>query len=161
MGNAEVCGKALQRLSTRHVENGVGLVSVLLQGLDRFSRGKNEQLDSAALGFEFHFFHYRQSTMRPGADHQPPAFPGDRLLDGQRRVSELVSKLLRRLLRPLADLAAINDHVVLVGDAVDPNRTKGKLFDVHIHLQPLFAHWVSTGLFLTNAKGSCLRPSSA
>src|SRR5215813_3702788 len=74
--NAHVCGRALHKFSTPDVEKRVSLVSVLLQGLDRFRRGKHKEFDFAALCFEFHFFRYRQSTMRPVPTTSLRHFPG-------------------------------------------------------------------------------------
>src|SRR6516225_5644010 len=111
--------RGVQKSSTRDVQDGVGVVGVLLERVYGLGRGKNEQLDLAALGFEFHVLHYREATMCPGADHQPLAFPRDVLFDRQRRVSELVAKLLGRLLLAFADFAAINYHIIIVGGPVD------------------------------------------
>ena len=46
-------------------------------------------------------------------------------------MSKLVPELLGRFLLPLADVAAVNHHVVLVGDAVNPDGTEGKLVEAH------------------------------
>src|SRR5215831_4238579 len=77
----------------------------------------------AAPGFLFHFVHDRQAA-RSGADDQPSAFPRDLFLRRKRRVAETLSEFLGRLLLTLADLPAVDDHVVLVSDAVDTDRTK-------------------------------------
>src|SRR6516164_1869773 len=124
--------RGVQKSSTRDVQDGVGVVGILLERVYGLGRRKNEQLDSAALGFELYVFHHRQTTMCAGTDHQPLAFPRDVLFNRQRRVSELVAKLLGRLLLPLADFAAINYHVIVVGGPVDTNRTKGKIFEAHM-----------------------------
>ena len=65
------------------------------------------------------------------ADDEALASEGDLLLSGQWRVSEGVAKLFGWLLVALADLAAIDHDVVLVRDAVNTDRTKGKRFDAH------------------------------
>src|SRR5216683_1769717 len=48
----------------------------------------------------------------------------------------------RRFFLALADLAAVNHHVVVAGDAIDPDRTEGKLVEAHRctspHVQALF-----------------------
>src|SRR6516164_5907574 len=120
--------------SARDVENGVSSGMAPFQRFNCFRRGPNDQLDLAALRFALQLLHHRQATVSSCADDQPLAFPGDLLFDRQRRVSKLVAKLLGRLFLALANLAAINDHVVVVGDAVDSNRTEGKISDAHIHL---------------------------
>src|SRR5262245_35414175 len=79
----------------------------------------------AAPGFLFHFVHDRQAA-RSGADDQPSAFPRDLFLRRKRRVAETLSEFLGRLLLTLADLPAVDDHVVLVSDAVDTDRTEGE-----------------------------------
>ena len=46
-------------------------------------------------------------------------------------MSESIPELLRRFLLPLVDLAPIDDDVVVVGDAIDPNGTKTEPFKTH------------------------------
>src|ERR1035438_3170406 len=46
-------------------------------------------------------------------------------------MSKLVAELFRRFLLALADLAAVNHHVVVAGDAIDPDGTEGKLVEAH------------------------------
>jgi len=50
------------------------------------------------------------------------------------RMSKLLSELLGELLLPLADLAAIDDHVIVKARAVDLNRSKGKIPEARICL---------------------------
>src|SRR5262249_5022449 len=69
--------------------------------------------------------HDRQGA-RSGADDQPSAFPRDLFLRRKRRVAESLPEFLGRLLLTLADLPAIDEHVVLVSDAVDADRTEGE-----------------------------------
>jgi hypothetical protein len=51
-------------------------------------------------------------------------FQGIFFLHRQRGVSEGVAKLFGGLLFAFADLPVVDDHVVLVGDPIDANRTK-------------------------------------
>ena len=113
------------------MEDRVGLVRILLERLDRFRRRHDEQLDVAMLGLALHVLHDRQGAVGPGADHQPAAFPGDLLRERQWRVSEGVAELFGGFLSALADFPAVNDHVVLVRDPVDPDRAKGNPRDTH------------------------------
>src|SRR5437870_2199626 len=92
-------------------------------------------------GFTFHFFHYGQRT-GARADHQPAALPGDLFLRGQRRVAESVAVFFGRLLLAFAYLSAVDHYVVLVGHAIDADRTKGERFDLH---QPLL--WIKIVAF--------------
>src|ERR1017187_6962204 len=112
-----------QNRSAGYVQDRVDSVRVLLQYLDCLSRRQHEQLDAAALGFLFHFFHDRQGA-GSGADHQLPAFPGDLFFDRERCVAEGVAKLFGCLLLALPDLAAVDEHVMFVGDAIDADRTE-------------------------------------
>jgi hypothetical protein len=41
------------RLSTRHVDNRIGVFRLLVQHLDCFDGGQNKQFDSVTLGFTF------------------------------------------------------------------------------------------------------------
>src|SRR5215510_15079692 len=111
--------------SAGHVQDGVCFLRVLAQLLNRLGCRQHEQLDMAALGFFFHFVHHRQSACS-GADDQPSTFPRDLFLHRQRCVAEIVPKFLGGLLLTLADLPAIDEHVVLVSDAVDADRTEGE-----------------------------------
>src|SRR5215471_1452571 len=77
----------------------------------------------AAPGFLFHFVHDRQAA-RSGADDQPSAFPRNLFLRRKRRVAESLPEFLGGLLLPLADVPAVDDHVVLVSNAVDADRTE-------------------------------------
>src|SRR5207245_1265090 len=53
------------------------------------------------------------------------------LLWRNRRVSEGFTELFGWFFLPLADLAAIDHHVVLVRGPVDTDRTEGKLLEAH------------------------------
>ena len=44
---------------------------------------------------------------------------------------ELAVELFGWFSLPLTDLAAVNHHIVLVGDAINPDVTKGKLVEAH------------------------------
>ena len=46
------------------MQNGVGVVGVLLQRLYRFSGRKNQQFDLAPLGFSLHVVHHRECRKR-------------------------------------------------------------------------------------------------
>src|SRR5262245_33915444 len=79
----------------------------------------------AAFGFFFYFVHDRQSA-RSGADNQPCAFPWDLFLQRKRRMAESLPEFLGGLLLPLADLPTIDEHVMIVSDPVDADRTEGE-----------------------------------
>jgi hypothetical protein len=121
-------------LSAGHMQDRIGLFRILIQCLDGFGGRKNDQFDSALGGCMFHLFHHRQCAVSPGADDQPTAFPGNVLLYRERRMPEGITEFLGRLLLSLADLPSIDHHVVLMNDAVDPHRTKGKILKAHAHL---------------------------
>ena len=59
----------------------------------------------------------------------PPAFPRDLFLRRKRRVAETLPEFLGGLLLTLADLPAIDEHIVLVSDAVDADRTERERFE--------------------------------
>jgi len=105
------------------MQDGVCLLRVLAQLFNRLSGRQHEQLHMAALGFLFYFVHDRKSACS-GADDQSPAFPWDLFFCRKRRVTETVPEFLGGFLLTLSDLPAIDDHVVLVGDAVDADRTE-------------------------------------
>jgi len=50
-------------------------------------------------------------------------------------VSKVAAEFLGWLLFALADLPAVDDHVVFVGDAIDADRTEGKLLEAHGYLR--------------------------
>jgi hypothetical protein len=105
------------------VQDGVCVLRVLAQLINRLGCRQHQQLDMAAHGFLFHFVHDRQGA-RSGADDQPSAFPRDLFLRRKRRVAESLPEFLGGLFLALADLPAVDDHVVLVSDAVDADRTE-------------------------------------
>src|SRR4029453_2905523 len=127
------------RLSARHVEDGVRFLRMLFQRLDGFGGWEVEQCDLAASGLAPHIVHPRQRS-RPGADDQPAALPGDLLFHSNRCVSELIAEFLRGLLLPLSHLPAVDHHVVLIGHAVDPDRTKGTLLEAHTNLPHILSN---------------------
>ncbi len=55
------------------MQDRIGFVAILLQRSNRLSCRKDKQFNFAALSFELHVFHYRQASVRSGADDQPPA----------------------------------------------------------------------------------------
>src|SRR5215469_6085515 len=119
--------------SARHMQDSVGFCRFLLQYIDGLLCRKNEQVNLSTLGFELHFLHDRQSTATR-ADHQPPAFPRYFLLDGQWCVAKKIAESFGSLFLAFAYLAAVDHHVMLVANPVDPNQAKGKPFEVHMCL---------------------------
>lgn len=83
--------------------------------------------------------------MRPAADNQAAAFPGYFFFDGERSVPKVVAELLGRLFLPVADPAGVNNDVVLMRDAIDPDGTKGKVFEPHLDL-----HWLQQAGWRSN-----------
>jgi hypothetical protein len=67
-------------------------------------------------------------------------FQGIFILYRKRRVAESVDKLLGRSFLPFADLAAINDDVMLACRTVDPNGAEGKMVEAHMHLPACCGH---------------------
>jgi hypothetical protein len=88
----------------------------------------------AALRLTYHFLHNRQSTVGSGTDHKPLAVPGYLFFDGKGRMPKLVTESLGRCFLPFADCSAVNDHVVVVGAAIDSERTEGKSTEVRTRL---------------------------
>jgi hypothetical protein len=88
----------------------------------------------AAFRLKFHFLHNGQTTVRSGADHKPPAFPGYLFFDGQGRMPELVTEFPGRRLLAFAECSAVNHHVLVVRGAVDSQRTEGKSVEVRTRL---------------------------
>jgi len=85
--------------------------------------GHYEQFDLPANGFTLHLFHHGQRA-GSGADHEPPAFPRDLFLHGQRARVQRRRGIFGRFFLALADSPAIDDHVVFVGDAIDADRNE-------------------------------------
>ena len=75
--------------------------------------------------------HHWQRAIGAGADHQPAASPRDVLVDRERGVPVRAAELPRGGLLPLADLPAVDDQVVIVGHAVDPDGTEGEAGESH------------------------------
>jgi hypothetical protein len=110
------------------VEDGVGVVVLFLSTWIARSAGSTSNFIFAALGFLLHFLHHWQCT-GSGADHELATFPRGLFLDGQRRMAEGGAELFGWFLFALPYVAAIDHDVVFVGDAIDTNRAKGKLFE--------------------------------
>jgi hypothetical protein len=68
------------------------------------------------------------------------AFPGYLLFDGERCVAEGVTELFGWLLLALADLSAVDHHVVFIGNAIDPDGTEGILSEAHSHLRRYYTY---------------------
>src|SRR5271157_4022864 len=60
--------------SASYVQDGVGVLRVVLQQLDGLFRRYDEQFNFAALSLSLHLLHHRQSTIA-GADYQATALP--------------------------------------------------------------------------------------
>src|SRR5215469_2721009 len=105
------------------MQDGVGIVGVLLQQLNGFSSRRDAQLDLATPSFFFDFLHYQKSTSAC-ANNEAITFPGYLLVYGYRRMSELISELLGRLFLALANFTTINHDVVFIRDAINLNGTK-------------------------------------
>src|SRR6266699_6758310 len=84
------------------------------------------------LRLAFHFFHHRQSAECTSTDDELAAFPRYVLRDGQWRVPKVIAEFLGRLLLAVADLPAVDDHIVLVGAVVDAEGAKGEIIEVHL-----------------------------
>jgi len=76
------------------MQNGVGVLWMLVQETDGFFGWHYQQFDLAALGFLPNLFHHRHGPIRACADHQPLAIPRNRLFDGKRRVPKLFPEAL-------------------------------------------------------------------
>src|SRR5208283_3957502 len=98
---------------------------------DRLRRGEDDEVDLAAAGLVPDLWHHWQRAVGAGADHQPAASPRDVLLGRERGVPVRAAELPRGGLLPLADLPAVDDQVVIVGHAVDPDRTEGVAGESH------------------------------
>src|SRR6266496_703940 len=118
--------------STRHVKDRVRLFELLSQDLDSFDCRKNKQFDLVTLRFAFHFFHHRQSAECTSTDDELAAFPGYVLRDGQWRVSKVIAEFLGGIFLAVADLPAVDNHIVLKGSAVDADGAKGEMTEVHV-----------------------------
>ena len=112
------------------MQDSVGFCKTVLQMLDCLSRWKYEEFNVSVFGAPLHFVHDRE---RPpaGADHKPAALPGYLFIQGQRRMPKSVPIFSGRLLFPLVNLPPIDDHVVFVGNAINADRTEGKIFKSH------------------------------
>src|SRR6266581_1073752 len=120
--------------STCHVDDRVGVCGVFLQYLDGFDCRQNQQFDLVTLCLALYFFHHRQSAVCSGTDDELAAFPGYVLRDGKWRVPKVIAEFLGRPFLAVADLPAIDDHIVLVGAVVDAEGAKGEIIEVHLCL---------------------------
>jgi len=117
--------------SAGQVQDGVGVRCGFGQRAGRLRRGQEDKVDLAAAGLVADVLHHRQRAVSAGADDQPAASPRDVLRDRERGVPAGAAELPRRGLLALADLAAVDDEVVVVGHAVDPYRAEGVAGESH------------------------------
>src|SRR5574341_2670723 len=120
------------------MQNSVGFLRVVLQSFDGLGGRNTEQFNLAALGLAQHFPHDRQSAIDPSAHHQPAAVPRYLFGCGKWRVPRGVAELLGRFLLTLADLTAVDYHVVVIGDPADSDRTEGRVLEAHMRLPLTF-----------------------
>ena len=99
------------------MQDSVGFCWFLLQLSDGLFRRQDHEFDFAALGFLLHLIHHRQGA-GAGTDDEPSALPGYGLLWRNRRVPEGFTECFGWFFLPLADPAAVDHHVVLVGRPV-------------------------------------------
>ena len=119
----------------RHMKNCIRVFGFWLQYRDGFGGRQDNQSDLVVRGLGLDFPHHGQSAVRTTADDALTAFPGNLFFYRKRIVAELLSKFLGWLLFAFANLAAINDKIVLVNVAVDLDRAERKSFEMHT--QPL------------------------
>src|SRR6188474_101675 len=118
--------------SARHVEDRVGALRALVQGLDRVGRGRDEKVDFPPARLLLDLPHHRQRTVSTGADHQPATPPRNLFHQRERGMSIGVAESLGRSLLTFADLPPVDDEVVIVRDAVDPYGTERVLLETHL-----------------------------
>src|SRR5439155_10689137 len=73
----------------------------------------------------------RQRAIGASADHQPATSPRDVLLGGERGVPVRAAELPGGSLLALADRLVVDDQVMVVGRAVNPDRTEGVAGELH------------------------------
>ncbi len=112
------------------MENGVGVSGAPIQNLHGLFGREDEQFNFAPPSLTSDLIHDWQCS-GARANHQPMAFPGYLLFQRQRRVTDTVPKLLGRFLVALPDLSPVDDDVVTVRNAIDPNLPKCELLELH------------------------------
>src|SRR5215472_15041643 len=105
------------------MKKGVGLLGALIQNFQGFFRWEDEQFNFAPLGLTFDLIHDWQCSFAC-ADYQTVTFPRDLFFLRERRVSEGFAELFGSSLLPFTHLASVNDHVIGVLNAIDPNPPK-------------------------------------
>jgi hypothetical protein len=113
------------------------------------------QLDLAALGLLFDFFHYWKPAVRAGADDEPLTFPRDLFLNRQWGMAELLTEFLGGLFLAFANFAAINDDIVLLGAAVNLNGAEGEFIETHTCLQGCWLQLLFFELMVENTDQRC------
>src|SRR5262245_60174972 len=117
------------------MQDGVSVVSgFLVQALEGFRGGQNDQFDSSLVSFTLHIVHNGKGAVESVANDQLTALPGNLLFGGERGVAEFAAIFSGGFLLPFLDLSPIDDHVVLVRLAVDLNRAERVIPNTHGHL---------------------------
>src|SRR5262249_53791961 len=106
-------------LSTGHMEVCISAFLVAPQFFNGSCRRDDDQFDSAMLGLTLYFGHYRQRSVGSSTDHQPAALPRNVLPRRHRSMPKVATEFLRGSFLALADLSALDHHVVLMSGTVD------------------------------------------
>lgn len=114
------------------MQHSIGTRRLLVQKRDRLLRGDDRQLYSTAFGFTLYVIRDREGAIYPRPDHQLLTVPRDVLLRREWRVPKLAPELLRSALFAFSYFPAVDDYVVLVLNAIDPDRAKGQVFEHHV-----------------------------
>ena len=89
----------------------------------------------APLGFSLHVVHHRESAVSAGANYQALALPRNSSLIESGVCLNASRNFLDAFFLPLADAFTIDHHIVLMSDAVDPDRAERKVFETHCALR--------------------------
>ncbi len=101
------------------MENGICFLRFLDKCLESLVGRKNQQFNFSAPSLAFHLVHHRKRFISSRADYEALALPGYLLLERYRGVSELLAEFLRGLLPALANLAAVDNHIMFVTNAIN------------------------------------------
>src|SRR5260370_956970 len=122
---------AISCSSAGHVQDGIGVLTPPIEDGDGSFGRQAQELHLAKLGLLSHFGHHWQPAFGSGSDHQPAAAPRDVFFGRERCMAVDVPILLGGLLLSLPNLAPVDDQIVLIGHAVDPDGAEGETLEVH------------------------------
>src|SRR5713226_3661145 len=101
------------------MENGICFLRFLDKCLESLVGKENQQFNFSGPSLAFHLGHHRKRAISSRADYEAFALPGISSSTDTGAVSELLAEFLRGLFPALANLAAVDNHIMFETNAIN------------------------------------------